>query len=139
LAQAASSLEGVKAVIEDLSTLGTLRFICIGDGGILESAQKFDEVSYNEVPNKGTYCTLKTTDKAFEAHIALAKVSEVKMVKARPRTGEYDIYKVSFLREDGGPMLTCLLHGPEGNYEPGAIEAWEALRAKNGETVTVAK
>jgi hypothetical protein len=67
------------------------------------------------------------------------QVSEVKMVKGRPRTGEYDIYKVSFLREDGEPMLTCLLHGPEGNYEPGAIEAWEALRAKNGETVTVAK
>lgn len=138
LAQA-SGREGVKAVIEGLSALGPLRFICIGDGGILEVAQKFDQcaaprgaislvrrehrpaslqycafvlqkcsarqadkdvavacqeghrlslgtvrlchrapalrrVSYNDIPNKGTYCTLKTDDRGFEAHIALDKV-----------------------------------------------------------------
>eukprot|EP00873_Tetraselmis_striata_P000910 jgi/Tetstr1/421174/TSEL_012216.t1 len=134
LAQA-SGREGVKAVIEGLSALGPLRFICIGDGGILEVAQKFDQVSYNDIPNKGTYCTLKTDDRGFEAHIALDKVSEGKLVKSKPRQGDYDIYKVSFLRDGGGSLMTCLLHGPDGNYEPGAVEAWEALRDASGETV----
>lgn len=58
-------------------------------------------------------------------------------MKSKPRQGDYDIYKVSFLREGGGPLMTCLLHGPDGNYQAGAVEAWEALRERTGETLEV--
>jgi hypothetical protein len=32
-------------------------------------------------------------------------------------------------------MLTCILHGQQGAYDPAAVSAWQTLATKYGESV----
>lgn len=121
------------------------RFICIGDGGILESVNPFpSEPRFAELGAKGTCCTLASPNKNFEAHLFLAKVGEVAL--ARSERGGRKIYAVRFFgKGEGGaagagagagaegaaparPMLTVVLHGGEDGAVPkAAVDKWESL------------
>ncbi|GIL82832.1 hypothetical protein Vretimale_8197 [Volvox reticuliferus] len=116
--------------------LGKVRFIVLGDGAILESVNNFGSVRYNEVPNRGVLATVASEDKSFECHITLSKVREVKFVKSKAKSGEYDIYATRFLGADSKVLMSCLLHGQQGQYDPAAVEAWTNLATKYGESVT---
>ncbi|EFJ41219.1 hypothetical protein VOLCADRAFT_98770 [Volvox carteri f. nagariensis] len=93
-------------------------------------------VRYNEVPSRGVLATIASDDKSFECHITLSKVKEVKFAKSKAKSGEYDIYATRFLGPDGKVLMSCLLHGNQGVYDPSAVAAWTSLATKYGETVT---
>ena len=113
------------------------RFICIGDGGILESVNPFpSEPRFAELGPKGTCCTLASPNKNFEAHLFLAKVKEV--VLARSERGDRKIYAMRFFGDEAAskeagappprPMLTVVLHGGEDGAVPkAAVDMWESL------------
>lgn len=115
------------------------RFICIGDGGILESVNPFPaSPSFAELGAKGTCCTIASPEQTFEAHLFLAKVREVAL--ARSERGGRKIYAVRFFGDSSGdaalaegappprPMLTVVLHGGEDGAVPeAAVEKWESL------------
>lgn len=60
------------------------------------------------------------------------------MVTKRNPTGEYDLHITRFLDDKGEAILSAMLHGTDGAYEPGAAEYWEKLRATFGAEQTVA-
>ncbi|GLC41660.1 hypothetical protein PLESTB_000691500 [Pleodorina starrii] len=134
-AQCCSTLRGL---LDDAASagLGKVRFIVLGDGAILESVNNFGSVRYNEVPNRGVLATIASQDKSFECHITLSKVKEVRFAKSKAKSGEYDIYATRFLGPDGKVLMSCLLHGSQGVYDPAAVEAWTSLANKYGESVT---
>lgn len=60
------------------------------------------------------------------------------MVTKRSPSGTYDLHITRFLDEAGGTLLSAMLHGVDGAYEPGAADYWEKLRQTFGEEQTVA-
>jgi len=60
------------------------------------------------------------------------------MVTKRSPSGAYDMYITRFLNEDGETLLSAILHGVDGAYEPGAADYWGKLRQTFGEEQTVA-
>lgn len=62
----------------------------------------------------------------------------INMVTKRSPSGTYDLYITRFLDEAGGTLLSAMLHGVDGAYEPGAADYWEKLRQTFGAEQTVA-
>lgn len=60
------------------------------------------------------------------------------MVTKQSPAGSHDLYITRFVDGDGGTMLSAMLHGVDGAYEPGAADYWEKLRQTFGEEQTVA-
>lgn len=60
------------------------------------------------------------------------------MVTKRSPAGDYDLYITRFLDDKGGALLSAMLHGPDGSYEPGATDYWEKLRTTFGAEQSVA-
>lgn len=128
--------------ISDAADLGTIRFIAISDGAVLETIGRFDySVRSFSIPGKGDYLTIASEDKTFECHINCDKVAEITMTKEKAKMGDHDLYVMRLRKSDGGIVLSCLLmwdpsRGP-GNYLHGAVNAFEALKQKYGESFSV--
>lgn len=60
------------------------------------------------------------------------------MVTKPSPAGSFDLYITRFLDEAGNTLLSAMLHGVDGAYEPGAADYWEKLRKIFGEDQTVA-
>lgn len=60
------------------------------------------------------------------------------MVTKKSPAGAHDLYITRFLDEAGGTLLSAMLHGVDGAYEPGAADYWEKLRQTFGDEQTVA-
>lgn len=50
----------------------------------------------------------------------------------------HDLYITRFVDGGGETVLSAMLHGVEGSYEPGATDYWEKLRKTFGAEQTVA-
>lgn len=50
----------------------------------------------------------------------------------------HDLYITRFLDTEGETVLSAMLHGKDGSYEPGATDYWEKLRKTFGAEQTVA-
>lgn len=70
-----------------------------------------------------------------EALPSLSQVREAKLAKSKPKTGDYDLFATRFFGEDNKMMMSCLLHGSQGNYDASSLEAWNKLLQKYGDTV----
>lgn len=67
------------------------------------------------------------------------QLKEVRLAKSKPKQGDYDLYATRFVGEGDKVVLSMLLHGaPAGQYDPDAVAAWEAIRAKHGDVVVMA-
>ncbi len=62
-------------------------------------------------------------------------MKEVRFAQSKAKQGDWDIFATRFLADDGRVMLSCLLHGSKGSYQPGAVEAWTGLVKKHGDSV----
>lgn len=137
-----ATLVELEQFLSDAGDLGTIRFIAISDGAVLETIGRFDyAIKRFNIPNKGTYLTLASEDKTFECHINTAKVVAVSMSKESAKIGGHDLYVIRLKNADGGIVLSCLLmwdpsRGP-GEYIHGAIDAFERLRAQYGDAFSV--
>lgn len=60
------------------------------------------------------------------------------MVTKKSPSDEHQLYITRFLDAEGGTLLSAMLHGVDGSYEPGAAEYWEKLQHTFGAEQSVA-
>jgi len=135
--QAASgptSTANVRTFLEaaSASNLGKVRFIVMGQGAILESVAEWKGCKYTDIPGKGTLATISTPDKSFECHLYISQLKTVKLAKSQARGATHDVYGIRFTGAEGQMLLTCVLHGNAGQYEPQALAAWQQLAQEFG-------
>lgn len=70
--------------------------------------------------------------------IRACEPQSIAMVTKTSASGTYDLYITRFLDENGKPLLSAMLHGVNGAYEPGAADYWEKLRETFGQEQSVA-
>lgn len=120
-----------KEFIEACNSLGTLRLIVTSSAAVLEVRSKLDKIFYAELP-KGEYANMH--DEVFEFHLNMDKITKVKFETGESKRGNFTTYAIRFLDEVEEPALSAFLQwGKPGEYEPGQVEAWQALREQYGE------
>ncbi|KAJ8904274.1 hypothetical protein NDN08_000797 [Rhodosorus marinus] len=124
---------------DEAKDLGTIRFINIGDGSVIETLGRFDySVKYNMV--RGGLLSLISPDSLFELHLATSKIDKITFTKQPAKFGDHDIYVIRVKRDDDGIMISgMLMWNPSeepGTYFPGTVDKFVGLMEKyNGEIV----
>lgn len=122
--------------------LGTIRFIAVTNGAVLETIGRFDYSTKTfEIPGKGQYLTIASEDKMFECHLNMSKVARIELSEQKAKIGDHKLYAVRFKDDGDSIMLSCILQydpskGP-GNYLFGAVDAFKALKDRFGDVVSV--
>ncbi|KAA8491156.1 hypothetical protein FVE85_9451 [Porphyridium purpureum] len=128
--------------MHDAGQLGTLRFIVISDGAVLETIGRLD---YTKTPFDtplGEYVTVASTDKLFECHVNCSKVSKVTLSTEPAKQGGHMLHVIRFkgADEQARPLLSCLLqYDPSqgaGNYLAGAVDNFNSLVQKYSNEMT---
>ncbi|WP_341526311.1 ChuX/HutX family heme-like substrate-binding protein [Nostoc sp. UHCC 0302] len=121
----------LKKFLEACDTLGTLRLIVTSSAAVLEARGKVEKLFYAELP-KGKYANMHT--EGFEFHLNMDKIIQVKFETGEAKRGNFTTYAIRFIDEKHESALSLFLQwGKPGEYEPGQVEAWQALREKYGE------
>ncbi|MDJ0736451.1 MAG: ChuX/HutX family heme-like substrate-binding protein [Nostocaceae cyanobacterium] len=121
----------LKDFLEACETLGTLRFIVTSSAAVLEPRGKLEKLFYAELP-KGKYANMHT--ESFEFHLNMDKITQVKFETGEAKRGNFTTYAIRFLDQKQESALSLFLQwGKPGEYEPGQVEAWQALREEYGE------
>lgn len=121
----------LKAFLEVCHTLGTLRLIVTSSAAVLEARGKVEKLFYAELP-KGRYANMHT--EGFEFHLNMDEIKQVKFESGESKRGNFPTYAIRFLDAKAEPALSLFLQwGKPGEYEPGQVDAWNALREQYGE------
>lgn len=124
-------MSNLKAFLEDCESLGTLRLIVTSSSAVLEARGKIEKLFYAELP-KGKYANMHT--EGFEFHLNMDHIKQVKFETAEAKRGNFTTYAIRFLSEQQEVVLSAFLQwGKPGEYEPGQVEQWQALKEKYGE------
>lgn len=120
------------ALLEECPSLGLLRFIVTNDTAVLEVRGEFQGLFF--VPHLPHYANLHADH--FEFHLNMAEIGLVRFEELPARRGNFTTYAIRFLKAEGAkPALSLFLQwGKPGEYAPGQVEAFQALKAKYGET-----
>jgi putative heme iron utilization protein len=98
---------------------------------VLEVRGKLEKLFYAELP-KGKYANMHT--EGFEFHLNMDHIKQVKFETAEAKRGNFTTYAIRFLSEQQEVVLSAFLQwGKPGEYEPGQVEQWQALKEKYGE------
>jgi putative heme iron utilization protein len=117
--------------IEACESLGLLRLIVTSDAAVLEARTTIEKIFYAELP-KGKYANMHQED--FEFHLNMDKIKRIKFETGEAKRGNFTTYAIRFLMENDQPGLSAFLQwGKPGEYAPGQVEAWQALKEKYGE------
>lgn len=121
----------LREFLEACENLGTLRLIVTSSAAVLEARGKIEKLFYAELL-KGKYANMHT--EGFEFHLNMDKITQVKFETGEAKRGNFTTYAIRFLDEKQEPALSIFLQwGKPGEYEPGQVENWQALREKYGE------
>ena len=121
----------LKEFLEACQTLSTLRLIVTSSAAVLEVRGKIHALFYAELP-KGKYANMHA--EGFEFHLNMDEIKQVKFETGDSKRGNFTTYAIRFLDEQEKPALSVFLQwGKPGEYEPGQVEAWQALRDQYGE------
>jgi putative heme iron utilization protein len=121
----------LKEFLAACENLGTLRLIVTSSAGVLEVRSKLEKLFYAELP-KGKYANMHTDN--FEFHLNMDKIIQVKFETGEAKRGNFTTYAIRFLDEKQEPALSFFLQwGKPGEYEPGQVETWQALKDQYGE------
>jgi putative heme iron utilization protein len=121
----------LKEFLEACYSLGTLRLIVTSSAAVLEARGKVEKLFYAELA-KGKYANMHT--EGFEFHLNMDLVKKVKFETGEAKRGNFTTYAIRFLDEKEESVLSFFLQwGKPGEYEPGQVEAWHALREQYGE------
>lgn len=121
----------LKEFLEACESLGTLRFIVTTDLAVLETRGTVQKLFYAELP-KGQYANMHQD--AFEFHLNMSQITQVKFETGDSKRGNFTTYAIRFLNEKAEPGLSLFLQWSKpGEYAPGQVEAWQALRDQYGE------
>lgn len=126
----------LKDFLEACNPLGTVRLIVTSAAAVLEARGTVEKLFYAELP-KGKYANMH--QETFEFHLNMDKITQVKFETGEAKRGNFTTYAIRFLDETGDPSLSLFLQwGKPGEYEPGQVEAWTALKDQYGELWTPA-
>jgi putative heme iron utilization protein len=121
----------LKEFLSACETLGTLRLIVTSRAAVLEARGPIEKLFYAELP-KGKYANMHTD--VFEFHLNMDAIKQVKFETGEAKRGNFTTYAIRFIDEKEEPALSLFLQwGKPGEYEPGQVEAWHALRELYGE------
>ncbi len=121
----------LKEFLEACETLGTLRLIVTSSAAVLEARTTIEKLFYAELP-RGKYANMHKD--TLEFHLNMDAIKKVKFEEGQAKRGNFTTYAVRFLNENEEPALSAFLQwGKPGEYEPGQVEAWQALRENYGE------
>ena len=121
----------LKEFLEACQTLSTLRLIVTSSAAVLEVRGKIHALFYAELP-KGKYANMHT--EGYEFHLNMDGIKQVKFETGDANRGNFTTYAIRFLDEQEKPALSVFLQWSKpGEYEPGQVEAWQALRVQYGE------
>lgn len=121
----------LKEFLEACHTLSTLRLIVTSSAAVLEARGKIEKLFYAELP-KGKYANMHT--EGFEFHLNMDEIKRVKFETGDAKRGNFTTYAIRFLDDQEKSALSLFLQwGKPGEYEPGQVEAWQALRDQYGE------
>lgn len=121
----------LKEFLEACESLGTLRLIVTSSAAVLEARGKVEKIFYAELA-KGKYANMHT--EGFEFHLNMDLIKQVKFETGEAKRGNFTTYAIRFLDEKQESALSLFLQwGKPGEYEPGQVEAWKALRDEYGE------
>jgi putative heme iron utilization protein len=121
----------LKEFLEACAPLGTLRVIVTSSAAVLEAKTKIEKLFYAELP-KGKYANMH--QETLEFHLNMDAIKQVKFEEGEAKRGNFTTYAIRFLNEKEEPAMSAFLQwGKPGEYEPGQVEAWQALREKYGE------
>ncbi|WP_071188049.1 ChuX/HutX family heme-like substrate-binding protein [Trichormus sp. NMC-1] len=121
----------LREFIEDCQNLGNVRLIVTSSATVLEARCKIEKIFYAELL-KGKYANMHTDD--FEFHLNMDKITQVKFETGEAKRGNFTTYAIRLLDEKQEPALSIFLQwGKPGEYEPGQVENWQALKEKYGE------
>jgi putative heme iron utilization protein len=124
-------MSNLKEFLEACENLGTLRLIVTSSAAVLEVRGKLEKLFYAELP-KGKYANMHT--EGFEFHLNMDHIKQVKFETAEAKRGNFTTYAIRFLSEQQEVVLSAFLQwGKPGEYEPGQVEQWQALKEKYGE------
>jgi putative heme iron utilization protein len=117
--------------IEACESLGLVRLIVTSDAAVLEARTTIEKIFYAELP-KGKYANMHQDD--FEFHLNMDKIKQIKFETGEAKRGNFTTYAIRFLMDNDQPGLSAFLQwGKPGEYAPGQVEAWHALKEKYGE------
>lgn len=121
----------LKEFLEACESLGLLRMIVTSGAAVLEVRGAIEKLFYAELP-KGKYANMH--QEGFEFHLNMDRIVSVKFETGEAKRGSFTTYAIRFLEENGEPALSFFLQwGKPGEYAPGQVEAWHALRDQYGE------
>lgn len=121
----------LKEFLEACETLGLLRLIVMSSAAVLEVRGTIQNLFYAELP-KGRYANLH--QELYEFHLNLDKITQVKFETGVAKRGNFTTYAIRLLDEQGESALSLFLQwGKPGEYAPGQVEAWQALKQQYGE------
>jgi putative heme iron utilization protein len=121
----------LKEFLEACETLGLLRLIVTSSAAVLEVRGTIQNLFYAELP-KGRYANLH--QELYEFHLNLDKITQVKFETGVAKRGNFTTYAIRLLDEQGESALSLFLQwGKPGEYAPGQVEAWQALKQQYGE------
>lgn len=121
----------LKEFLEACHTLSTLRLIVTSSAAVLEARGKLEKLFYAELP-KGKYANMHT--EGFEFHLNMDEITSVKFETGEAKRGNFTTYAIRLLDKEQKPALSIFLQwGKPGEYEPGQVAAWQALREQYGE------
>lgn len=124
-------MTNLKEFLEACENLGTLRLIVTSSAAVLEARGPIQKLFYAELP-KGKYANMHSD--IFEFHLNMDAIKRVKFETGEAKRGNFTTYAIRFLDEKEEVALSLFLQwGKPGEYEPGQVEAWQALRAQYGE------
>ncbi|NJR62798.1 MAG: hemin-degrading factor [Cyanobacteria bacterium CRU_2_1] len=120
----------LKEFLESCQTLGLLRMIVTSQAAVLEVRGMIEKLFYAELP-KGKYANMH--QEGFEFHLNMDNIIQVKFEEGESKRGTFTTYAIRFLDKTGEPSLSLFLQwGKPGEYAPGQVEAWQALRDRYG-------
>ncbi|HEY9665523.1 MAG TPA: ChuX/HutX family heme-like substrate-binding protein [Coleofasciculaceae cyanobacterium] len=121
----------LKEFLEACEALGTLRLIVTSSAVVLEARTTITKLFYAELP-KGKYANMH--QELLEFHLNMDAIKQVKFEEGEAKRGNFTTYAIRFLDEKGDSALSAFLQwGKPGEYVPGQVEAWQALRENYGE------
>ncbi len=122
----------LKEFLEECNSLGLVRLIVTNGAAVLEVRGHIEKLFYAELP-KGKYANMHA--EAFEFHLNMDKIVGIKFETGEAKRGNFTTYAIRLLNEKDEPELSVFVQwGKPGEYAPGQLEAWTALRDKYGET-----
>ncbi|WNZ22222.1 heme utilization protein HuvX [Leptolyngbya sp. NK1-12] len=121
----------LKEFLEACESLGLLRMIVTSSAAVLEVRGTISKLFYAELP-KGKYANMH--QEGYEFHLNMDKITQVKFETGEAKRGNFTTYAIRFLDEQMEPALSLFLQwGKPGEYTPGQVEAWHALKEQYGE------